>query len=110
LKISIFLVVRENLTEFGQYVAECLPKFVQQVQLTAGQLCPPLPRHYIEAEASFFKLILPTLRTAVQPIAIKNIPYQVDRGTQSSRIFLYSSGSVVDPDSLNPDTDPDPGF
>jgi len=29
-------VVRENLTEFGQYVAECLPKFVQQVQLTAG--------------------------------------------------------------------------
>jgi hypothetical protein len=30
-------VVRENLTEFGQYVAECLPKFVQQVQLTAGQ-------------------------------------------------------------------------
>jgi len=28
--------VRQNLTEFGQYVAECLPKFVQQVQLTAG--------------------------------------------------------------------------
>lgn len=30
-------VVRQNLTEFGQYVAECLPKYVQQVQLTAGQ-------------------------------------------------------------------------
>lgn len=29
-------VVRQNLTEFGQYVAECLPKYVQQVQLTAG--------------------------------------------------------------------------
>ena len=25
-----------NMTEFGQYVAECLPKFVQKVQLTAG--------------------------------------------------------------------------
>ena len=29
-------VVRQSLTEFGQYVAECLPKFVQKVQLTAG--------------------------------------------------------------------------
>ena len=29
-------VVRQNLTEFGQYVAECMPKFVQKVQLTAG--------------------------------------------------------------------------
>ena len=29
-------VVRQNLTEFGQYVAECLPKYVQKVQLTAG--------------------------------------------------------------------------
>merc|ERR1712133_255481 len=28
--------VRQNLTEFGQYVAECLPKYVQKVQLTAG--------------------------------------------------------------------------
>jgi len=28
--------VRQNLTEFGQYVAECMPKFVQKVQLTAG--------------------------------------------------------------------------
>ena len=28
--------VRANMTEFGQYVAECLPKFVQKVQLTAG--------------------------------------------------------------------------
>lgn len=28
--------VRENLTDFGQYVAECMPKFVQKVQLTAG--------------------------------------------------------------------------
>ena len=24
------------MTDFGQYVAECLPKFVQKVQLTAG--------------------------------------------------------------------------
>jgi len=29
-------VQRQNLTDFGQYVAECLPKFVQKVQLTAG--------------------------------------------------------------------------
>ena len=29
-------VMRQNLTEFGQYVAECMPKFVQKVQLTAG--------------------------------------------------------------------------
>ena len=28
--------MRANMTEFGQYVAECLPKFVQKVQLTAG--------------------------------------------------------------------------
>jgi len=28
--------VRKNLSEFGQYVAECMPKFVQKVQLTAG--------------------------------------------------------------------------
>jgi len=28
--------VRQNLTDFGQYVAECLPKYVQKVQLTAG--------------------------------------------------------------------------
>jgi len=29
-------VVRESLTDFGQYVAECMPKFVQKVQITAG--------------------------------------------------------------------------
>merc|ERR1712079_111490 len=29
-------VVRQNLTDFGQYVAECMPKYVQKVQLTAG--------------------------------------------------------------------------
>ena len=28
--------VRKNLTEFGQYVAECLPKYVQKAQLTSG--------------------------------------------------------------------------
>ena len=27
---------RENLTDFGKYVAECMPKYVQKVQLTAG--------------------------------------------------------------------------
>ena len=30
------IVQRQNLTDFGQYVAECMPKFVQKVQLTAG--------------------------------------------------------------------------
>ena len=43
-KHSIFLatvrkfdpVQRQNLTDFGQYVAECMPKYVQKVQLTAG--------------------------------------------------------------------------
>jgi len=29
-------VARQNLTDFGQYVAECLPKFVQKVQITSG--------------------------------------------------------------------------
>ena len=29
-------VQRANLTEFGKYVAECMPKYVQKVQLTAG--------------------------------------------------------------------------
>ena len=29
-------VVRENMTDFGQYVAQCMPKYVQKVQLTAG--------------------------------------------------------------------------
>lgn len=29
-------VARANLTDFGVYVAECLPKYVQKVQLTAG--------------------------------------------------------------------------
>ena len=38
-------VVRENLTDFGKYVAECMPKYVQKVQLTAGDeleilVCP----------------------------------------------------------------------
>jgi len=28
--------MRMSLTEFGKYVAECLPKYVQKVQLTAG--------------------------------------------------------------------------
>lgn len=28
--------MRQNLTDFGQYVAECMPKYVQKVQLTAG--------------------------------------------------------------------------
>jgi NADH dehydrogenase (ubiquinone) Fe-S protein 3 len=28
--------VRESLSDFGQYVAECMPKYVQKVQLTAG--------------------------------------------------------------------------
>lgn len=27
---------RSSLTDFGKYVAQCLPKFVQKVQLTAG--------------------------------------------------------------------------
>ena len=30
------IVARQNLTDFGQYVAECMPKYVQKVQLTAG--------------------------------------------------------------------------
>lgn len=30
------LLVRSQLKDFGQYVAECLPKFVQKIQLTAG--------------------------------------------------------------------------
>lgn len=29
-------VTRANLTDFGKYVAECLPKYVQKVQLTSG--------------------------------------------------------------------------
>jgi NADH dehydrogenase (ubiquinone) Fe-S protein 3 len=29
-------VQRSNLTDFGKYVAECLPRYVQKVQLTAG--------------------------------------------------------------------------
>ena len=29
-------VLRQSLADFGQYVAECLPKYVQKVQLTAG--------------------------------------------------------------------------
>jgi len=29
-------LLRNQLTEFGQYVAECLPKYIQKVQLTAG--------------------------------------------------------------------------
>ena len=29
-------VARQNLTDFGQYCAECMPKYVQKVQLTAG--------------------------------------------------------------------------
>jgi NADH dehydrogenase (ubiquinone) Fe-S protein 3 len=29
-------LVRKHLTDFGSYVSECLPKFVQRVQLTAG--------------------------------------------------------------------------
>ena len=27
---------RQSLTDFGQYAAQCLPKFIQKVQLTAG--------------------------------------------------------------------------
>ena len=29
-------VAKQNLADFGQYVAECMPKYVQKVQLTAG--------------------------------------------------------------------------
>lgn len=29
-------VVKSQLTDFGKYVAECLPKFIQKVQITAG--------------------------------------------------------------------------
>jgi NADH dehydrogenase (ubiquinone) Fe-S protein 3 len=29
-------VLRQSLADFGQYVAECMPKYVQKVQLTAG--------------------------------------------------------------------------
>lgn len=36
---------RSHLTDFGKYVAECLPKYVQKVQLTSGDelevlICP----------------------------------------------------------------------
>lgn len=30
------LVQRSELTEFGKYAAECLPKYIQKIQLTAG--------------------------------------------------------------------------
>lgn len=30
------VVARSNLSDFGKYVAECLPKYIQKVQLTAG--------------------------------------------------------------------------
>lgn len=30
------VVARSDLADFGKYVAECLPKYVQKVQLTAG--------------------------------------------------------------------------
>lgn len=30
------VAARASLTDFGKYVAECLPKYVQKVQLTAG--------------------------------------------------------------------------
>jgi len=33
---KIDAVERKNLSEFGRYVAECLPKFVQKVQITCG--------------------------------------------------------------------------
>lgn len=38
-------VARSSLTDFGRYVSECLPKYVQKVQLTAGDelevlICP----------------------------------------------------------------------
>lgn len=38
-------LTRTSLTDFGKYVAECLPKYVQKVQLTAGDelevlICP----------------------------------------------------------------------
>lgn len=38
-------VARSHLTDFGKYVAECLPKYVQKVQLTSGDelevlICP----------------------------------------------------------------------
>lgn len=38
-------IARTQLTDFGRYVAECLPKFVQKVQITAGDeleilICP----------------------------------------------------------------------
>ena len=29
-------VQRQSLSDFGQYAAECLPKYIQRVQLTAG--------------------------------------------------------------------------
>jgi len=29
-------VARQNLSDFGQYVAECMPKYVQKVQITSG--------------------------------------------------------------------------
>jgi NADH dehydrogenase (ubiquinone) Fe-S protein 3 len=30
------LLARSQLKDFGKYVAECLPKYIQKVQLTAG--------------------------------------------------------------------------
>lgn len=30
-------VLKQSLADFGQYVAECMPKYVQKVQLTAGE-------------------------------------------------------------------------
>lgn len=38
-------MTRSTLTDFGKYVAECLPKYVQKVQLTSGDelevlICP----------------------------------------------------------------------
>lgn len=29
-------VIRARLIDFGRYVAECIPKYVQKIQLTAG--------------------------------------------------------------------------
>ncbi|XP_046684896.1 NADH dehydrogenase [ubiquinone] iron-sulfur protein 3, mitochondrial [Homalodisca vitripennis] len=35
-KSSLDEVARSQLTDFGKYVAECMPKYVQKVQITAG--------------------------------------------------------------------------
>lgn len=97
-------LIRSQLKDFGQYVAECLPKYVQKIQLTAGDelevLAVPegiipvlqfLKDHHNAQFASLVDIAGMDVPSRPYRFEVSNFAYNLLGSKQSARFFrLYT--------------------